>query len=326
MSVDNPKRGSILEEFVREFPTVWKGLPNKGLFAGLFAIWVLLFQFVGNSTFGYVNTHSLLEWARWAYIRHPDDEHGLYIPLVVLVLFWLKRAEFAGVVAKPSFAAFAIILVALAMHTFGYVVQQTRISLAAFFFGLYGLIGLTWGTRVLVKSFFPMCLFAFAIPLGTLAETITFPLRLVATQITTLIASTVLGISVMQQGTQIFDPTGKFSYEVAAACGGLRSLTAILALCTIYGFLNFPSAWKRVVMIGAAFPLALAANVSRLLMIITVAEAFGQKQGEWVHDNGFFSMLPYVPAIVGILVLGYLLKEKSKQSPPPVVDAAQQPA
>ncbi len=326
MSADNPKRASILQEFVREFPSVWRRIPGKGLFTSLLVVWVLLFEFVGNSTFGYMNTHSLFGWASWAYITHPDDEHGLYIPLVVLILFWLRRGEFAGLSTKPCFGSFAIILAALALHAFGYVAQQTRVSLAAFFLGLYGLIGLTWGFKALIKSFFPMCLFAFAIPLGTLAETITFPLRLVATQITTVIASTILGISVVQQGTQIFDPGGKFQYEVAAACGGLRSLTAVLALCTIYGFMTFPALWKRAVMVLAAFPLALAGNVTRLLLIITVSEAFGEKQGKWVHDNAFFSMLPYVPAIVGIMVLGYLMREKSKDAPPPVVDATEQPA
>lgn len=49
-------------------------------------------------------------------------------------------------------------------------------------------------------------------------------------------------------------------------------------------------------MIASALPLAVAGNVLRLTLIIVVAEAFGQKTGDWVHENTFFSMLPYVPA------------------------------
>ena len=48
-----------------------------------------------------------------------------------------------------------------------------------------------------------MCLFAFALPLGTLAETITFPLRLMATTTTSTLANTVLGINVIHRGTLI---------------------------------------------------------------------------------------------------------------------------
>ena len=68
-------------------------------------------------------------------------------------------------------------------------------------------------------------------------------------------------------------------------------------------------------MIAAGFPLAVAGNVTRLLVIIIVSEAFGQKTGQWVHDNSFFSLLPYIPPIVGIIVIGHLLREQNPEDP-----------
>lgn len=304
------ERLSPLQEFLKEFLGVWKNMPGKGLFTSLLVLWVCLFEFLGNSTFGYINTYSLYGWTSYAYCSTSDDEHGLLIPFLVLGLFWWKRKDFQGLSTAPWLPGLIMVAIALALHLIGYLSQQTRISLVAFFFGLYALIGLTWGSQALIRSFFPMCLFVFALPLGTLAETITFPLRLLATKVTGVVAASVLGIDVVAQGTQIFDPTGKFRYEVAAACGGLRSLTAVMALCTVYAFMNMSKFKNRFILIAAGFPLAVLGNITRLLGIIIVSEAFGEKYGRMVHDNTFFSLLPYIPPMIGIMVLGHLLREQ----------------
>lgn len=330
MTVGKSDRASVWEEFAQEFPRVWKGIPFKGLFVSMLVVWVLLFEFLGNSTFGYIDTHSLFAWMFYAYETSVDDEHGLFIPLVVLALFWWKRDEFKGLGAKPCYAGLAIVAAALMLHVFGYLAQQGRLSIAAFYFGIYGLIGIAWGIRALGKSFFPMCLLVFTVPLGTLAESITFPLRLIATHSTSFLAQTVFGINVVQNGTQIYDPGGAFQYDVAAACSGLRSLTAVLALCTIYAFMNLKKWPRRLMMIASALPLAVAGNVCRLLMIITVSDAMGEDYGKWVHDSPIFSLVPYLPPIVGIAVLGHFLREDRAKRPtqPPKMDSEplEQPA
>jgi exosortase len=314
MSVERSEKLSPLAEFWREFPGVWSSIPYKGLFTIFLAIWLGLFEFLGNSTFGYINTHSLFAWTSYAYLSSSDDQHGFFIPFLVLAFFWWKRKDFQISNAGPWLPGLGLLAVALLLHLAGYFSQQTRISLAAFYFGLYAIIGLVWGPVALRASFFPMCLFIFALPMATLAEAITFPLRLLATKSTSLIAAHVFGINVIHKGTFIFDPSGSFKYEVAAACGGLRSLTAVLALCTIYAFMNFNTLFKRLVLIAAGFPLAVIGNVTRLLMIIIVSEAFGQKAGNMVHDNAWFSLMPYIPPIIGITAIGHLLRER-KQRP-----------
>lgn len=322
MTEQESPRLSPLQEFLKEFPGVWKNMPGKGLFTAMLVLWTCLFEFLGNSTFGYINTHSLYGWTSYAYCSNADDEHGLLIPFLVLALFWWKRKDFQGLKTAPWLPGLFLVGFALLLHLMGYFSQQTRISLAAFFFGLYALIGVTWGRQALVRSFFPMCLFLFALPLGTLAETITFPLRLLATKVTGGIASTVLGIDVVTQGTQLFDPSGKFQYEVAAACGGLRSLTAVMALCTIYAFMNMTKLRNRTILILAGFPLAVLGNITRLLGIVVVSEAFGAEYGQMVHDNTFFSLLPYVPPLIGIMLLGHILRE---QKPAPDVQDGMMP-
>jgi exosortase len=170
-------------------------------------------------------------------------------------------------------------------------------------------MGLTWGPHWLRASFFPFFLFVFCVPMANLADRISFPLRLLATHITSVVCRAGLGINVLEDGTRIFDSNGAYQYEVAAACSGIRSLVATFALATIYAFAMFKSPWRRLLVVFSAFPLAVASNVIRLTFIIVSAEAFGQSAGNYVHKNGWLSLLPYAAAIGGILLVGYWLRE-----------------
>lgn len=302
-AVERKDSPSLTEE-LRAF---WEAMPDKAVFGVLFILWLALFQFYGNSTLGYVDTPSLFGWMDYAYSNRADDEHGYYLPLVVLFLLWWKKDELLAVPKAVSWSAVGLVVLALLIHVVGFQVQQTRLSIVGFYFGLFGLGGVVWGWRWLQATFFPFFLFAFGVPLGNKGDAITQPLRQLATDITAAIAQGPLGIKVIQNGTTIFDPTGKFSYEIAAACSGLRSLTAITVVSIIFAFVWFRSWWQRGIMIGAAIPLAIGSNVFRLLSIIVAAEAFGQKAGNFVHDNGMLSLLPYLPAFVGLAILGWLL-------------------
>jgi exosortase len=315
-----PSQRSLLEEIREDFPRHWRAMPGKGMFFGLLAAWVALFHWLGNSTLGYVDTPSLFGWLHYAYQNSVDDEHGYIIPLVVVALMWWKRRELMEAPKRPWWPGLILLMLALLVHVAGYMVQQTRVSAVAFFAGIYALSGLVWGWTWLRATFFPFFLFAFCIPIATLSEPLTFPLRLLATQITSFVSDVGLGINVVCSGTQIMDANRTYQYEVAAACSGIRSMTAIFAIALVYGFVAFSSPWKRLAMISCAFPLAVLANVVRLCMIIIAAEAFGQSAGNYVHESGLLSMLPYVPAVGGVLLLGHWLKGKRPNREPQVAE------
>jgi exosortase len=304
MGTPAPGGGPSLTEELKSF---LQAMPDKPAYGFLLLCWIALFHFYGNSTLGYVDTSSLFGWMDYAYGSRADDEHGYYLPFVVILLVWWKREELLAVRKTVSASAVVLVLLALVTHVVGYQIQQTRISIVAFYFGLFALGGVVWGWRWLAGTFFPFFLFAFGVPLGNKGDAITQPLRQLATDITAAIAQGPLGIKVIQNGTTIFDPSGRFSYEIAAACSGLRSLTAITVVAVISAFVWFPSWWRRAVMIGAAVPLAIGSNVFRLLSIIVAAEAFGQDAGDFVHDNGLLSLLPYLPAFVGLGLLGWFV-------------------
>ncbi len=276
----------------------------------LMVAWLVLFHFYGNSTLGYVETSSLFGWWQWTLANSPTESHAYFMPLLTGGLIYYRWARLNLVPKGLWWPGLAIVVVALIGHLMGYLIQQTRISVLAFVLGIYGATGLFWGWRWMRAVFLPFSLLAFSVPIGSVADQLTFPLRLMATTITSTICRGLLGIDVIQQGNLLSDAGGHYRYEVAAACSGLQSLTAIVIFSIVYAFIAFRSPWRIALILLSGLPMAVVANVVRLMMIVMAAEVFGQPAGDLVHRNGFFSMLPYIPALLGVFLIGRWVREK----------------
>ncbi|HXF10972.1 MAG TPA: exosortase/archaeosortase family protein [Desulfuromonadaceae bacterium] len=295
----------------------WQRLPNKLFFFVLLAAWLALFQFWGNSILGYVHTSSLFSWLYDIY-NSPgsaeDSGHGDFVPFLVLALFWWKRHELLALPLRYWFPGMFIFGAALVMHVLAFVLQQPLLSVLALFIGVYGLMGLAWGPDWLRHSRYPFLLFIFSLPLASHLNFILFPLRMLATVLASTIAH-LLGIGVIRQGTDLIDPSGSYRYEVAAQCGGMRSVVAIVLIATVYAFAAFKSRRHRTIMVLSAIPFAVLGNVLRLFAIIAAAAMGGQSAGDYVHQGGPFgvlSLLPYVPAILGLFALGRWMEKKER--------------
>jgi exosortase len=296
----------------------WQRLPNKLFFFTLLAAWLLLFQFFGNSILGYIHSPSLFVWLENSYKpagTASDDGHGNLIPFLVLGLFWWKRKTLLSLPLQLWWPGIFFLVVGIALHLFGFSVQQPRFSVVGMFVGIFGLMGMAWGRAWLKESIFPFWLFIFCVPLAALLTVFTFPLRLVVTWLVAVI-SNVLTIHVVRQGTQLFGPDGSYQYEVAAACSGMRSLVAIFLLATIYAFVTFRSPGKRLFLMSLALPLSVLGNLARMMCIVFAAEMGGQATGNYVHESSLFSLIPYIPAIGGLLLVGRWLEKKSEPKTP----------
>jgi len=63
-------------------------------------------------------------------------------------------------------------------------------------------------------------------------------------------------------------------------------------------------------LMSLALPLSVLGNFTRLMLVIFAAEIGGQSTGNYVHENSFFSLVPYIPAIGGLLLAGRWLAKK----------------
>jgi exosortase len=297
--------------FWAELQDYWRRVPDKWLFLTLLAGWCALFQLAGISSFNYAKRPSLLEWLYNAWNTPAlDSSQGNLIPFVVVALLWVRRRELAASITGLWWPGLAVVGLALLIHVLGFLVQQQRVSVIAFFLGIYGLAGVAWGWRTMKASFFPMVLFAFCMPLGTFAEELTLPLRLMATSLTRMICHGLLGIDVMQQGTTLLDPLGQYQYDVAAACSGIHSFVALLAVTLIFSWLAYRTVWRRGLILALTLPLVVLCNVVRLVVIILASQTFGRGAGNFVHE--WFGFVTYVVAVGCLLVVARWLKEKER--------------
>jgi exosortase len=304
--------------FGEEFQFYWSKLPDRVVYLGLLAVWVLLFHFYGWTSAVAGRSDSLFGWM-WNKWSDPanDSSHGKIIPFAVLGLLWFRRREMAKAVSGVWWPALLGLGFALLLHVLGFVVQQPRVSMVGLFAGAWVLTGLVWGPGMLKATFFPFAIFAFCLPMGgTFAQGLTLPLRLGAAQGATFITKDLLDVSVVRVGTKLIDPAGIFgSFDVAAECSGIRSFTALLAITTIFSVLTMRSYWRRAVMILATIPLSLLCNVARITTIIMAANAFKTPAAGKFVDS-YFGYVTYGVAIGGVLLLAKLLKEKPLPTPP----------
>ena len=313
---------TLAEEFLVEFRAFWAWLPDKPLFFTLLGAWAGLFHFLGHCSFNFTDQPSLFAWMWGAWSAEAlEAEHGKLVPVVVLILLWLRRNELLATPTRRWLPALAGVALALVLHVLAFTVQQPRVSMVALAGGVWCLVGLVWGPGWLRKTFFPFLLLGFCVPLEALGEGLLFQLRLLVTQLSVGIGHNLLGLDVLRDGTAIFNTARTFNYDVAPACSGIRSLTSLLAVTTIYGYVAFRAPWKRAVMMALAAPLAVAGNVARITTVIILAEAFGHKAGAAAETN--LGYVTFAVAIGLMLLAGWLMREKA--APPVTLGRAERP-
>lgn len=308
---------------MKELRQLWDSLPDRLTFLAALVAWCALFHFVGNSTFGYVNSPSMFGWLTgWYQLKstgESGDELAPFVPFLVLALLYLKREELTGVPKRPWAPALLLVIAGLLMHALGFVGQQVRISVAGFVLGTWGLMGLFWGFQWLRATLFPWFLLVFAIPVAAYTDGLTFHLRLLSTQVSVFLCNSVLGLDLLRLGTTVFHQPSNgaagFQFDVAAACSGMRSASVVLLLALVYAFISFRSPWRRLLVIGSSVPFALLGNVVRLVVVFMVGEAFGQEAGKMIETK--FGFITYLGALAGLFALGWLLREPQPPSGPP---------
>ena len=262
----------------------------------------IVYQFFGNASQGYIHTRSLFYWWSFQWFESAaETQHGPLIALAAVWLFWrnLRGHERSPteVLDRANGRALAALLGGLALHLAGYAMQQARISIVSLLLFAWGVLVLAGGRRLGRAAIFPLAFMLFAVPVN-FVDTLGFYLRLDVTAWTYGIAQG-LGVHLLRNGTQLFSPDGHFQYDVAAACSGIRSLVALLALALLVGYLNFRSWWAWLVLAAAGLPYVVAGNVVRVLSVVLLGEWFGQAAGERVHS--------WSGALVFLAVVGLLL-------------------
>jgi exosortase len=193
----------------------------------------------------------------------PDFSHGILIPFFVLFLLWDGRRKFLATPVKPSWGGLPLVLLGLFELLLGRLGADLFLQRTSFILLIAGIVWTLLGSAMLRRSKFVLFVCLLAIPFPTIVfNQITFPLQLLASKFAAEILPH-FGVPVLQDGNIINLPA--MPLEVAEACSGIRSLMSLFTVAVIYGYFLERATWRRVVLAVSALPIAVAANVARIV-------------------------------------------------------------
>jgi exosortase len=207
-----------------------------------------------------------------------SSEEGAHGPLVLCTgawLIWRQLPELRrdGELGQARIV-FAGLCFALPMYIFGEAFDFISLEIS----GLY-LIGLLFfysrfGAFQIARNWFVFLYLAFAIPPPrTWLDSLTFPLK----QLVSATASALLrpfGVPVTHEGVAIY--VAQYQYLVEDACSGLNSIVGLMAIGLLYVYLARRGTWLYSAVLAALIlPIAFAANVIRIAILILLTQYFG---------------------------------------------------
>jgi exosortase B len=235
-----------------------------------------------------------------------EQGHGPIILALSLSLLVLRRQAIADAATSPR-PAWGWPLLGLAMLLFALGGAQdiimfqvgSQIPLLAALLLLFG------GAGALRAAWFPLFFLLFMVPLPeALVATITGPLKSAVSAVASELLHT-LGYPVGRSGVVL--TVGQYQLLVADACAGLNSIFTLEALGLLYmNLMRYTSAARNLTLALLLVPVAFAANIVRVMILVLVTYHFGDAAGQgFVHD--FAGIVLFVVSLVFMLLLDRVL-------------------
>jgi exosortase len=220
----------------------------------------------------------VVDWA-----KDPNYSHGFVILPICAWIVWKRREHLADEPVKPSWLGLVIIVVALGMLLLGMLGAELFLSRTSLIFLLAGLIIQFRGWPFFKVLLFPWAVLFLAVPLPAIIfNQIALPLQFQASRLASAMLGLV-GVPVLREGNVILLPS--LSLDVVEACSGIRSLMSLITLAAFYGYFMEPRILRRVLLVLAAFPIAVVANGLRIMGSGILGEYGSRDKAE-----GFFHM------------------------------------
>jgi len=227
--------------------------------------------------------------------------HGFLVPLVCLVLVWMKKRELQDLRRRPQDTGYGLglIVVGVGIHLISMWWRIHFTSAISMIIVLAGLVLYFFGRWILRKLLFPVAFLIFMVPMPLVAiANISLKMKLFVAQAATIIVNR-LSMPAIRDGSIILM---RNSYvEVGAPCSGLKSLISLLALSALFAYVVKGSHLKKSILFLAAVPIAILSNMLRIVLLCIISEIYGMKVGlGFFHDfSGFL-----VFAIALVLLIG----------------------
>lgn len=250
--------------------------------------------------------------------------HGVLIPLVSLWLVWRERQRLWELPRGSWQPGLALVALAVLLYLYGEFQAAAFPTYVALVLLLAGGVGYLYGKAVLWAVLFPILFLGFMLPLpGAAIAQLTYSLKYAATNAAVLLVQA-MGIVCQQKGSEIL-----FVHEgavvpltVGDVCSGLRSLIALLAMGTLFGYISRHALPWRLLLFALSVPIAFITNVLRIWTLCLVAAYTGGVE-QWVHDwTGYMIYAVALAMMLGLDWLFGLLTARGGGAQPAAAEAA----
>lgn len=244
-------------------------------------------------------------WERWT-LSVWQHAHGLLILPVVGYLVWDELRRIRHLPRSASLSGLVVLIPALILHMLDTGIHTQLLSAIAFVLALPGFSLLFLGVQRTKRILFPLIFLAFTLPIPlAFTEHVHLALRQFTVASTAFIVPK-FGIPLITEATTLYIPNG--SLQVADACSGFSTLYASVTIACLIAYMN-PDWHRRILVLLAAAPVAIAANIVRVILLILLVQwkGIGILDTSWHIVSGW---LTFVLALPSIFWLGYMPKKK----------------
>jgi EpsI family protein len=235
--------------------------------------------------------------------------HGPLVPLVSAWLIWRERATLRQLPHQRGRLGLLPCLAGTALLILAALAGVSSLQLGAGIMFLLGATMLVFGYGRFSRLWFPVCFLVFMVPLPSVLITgFTFKMKVLAAKLT-ITCLHLLGIDAVLEGSWIhFDSA---SILVGDVCSGLRTLIFLVAIAAVFAWMErIP--WRKVLICLAAGPIAILANVARILLLAWMhVGGWGDLENPWLHEGA--GLATYMVA----LVMLFTISSVGRSSTPP---------
>lgn len=238
-----------------------------------------------------------------------STDNGVHGPLLLATGAWLMWRSRGVIRLRPLPRPLGRLMLALAvlvpLYVYGRAMGVLTAETVALYVLLLALASYYWGGGVLRQIWFPVLYLAFLIrPPASLVAELTQPLKL-------WISDAAVGLlraadyPVARSGVRI--QAAQYELLVQQACAGLGSIFSLLAIGLLYLHLaSTARGWKSVVLLGAIVPLAVIANLLRVILLILVTIHAGDDALRGLPHE-IAGMLTFTLSLLGLFLLDRLV-------------------
>jgi exosortase len=252
--------------------------------------------------FGPVYPEMVREWYEIS-----DNSHGFIVPLMAGYFVWDRIKQLNAATVSNSWNGCLVLFLALLLYVLSYAGGLAFPARIAMVLALLGLVWCLLGNDIIKILAFPILFLLFMIPVPySLLNFVSGPLQLIATKISANMISA-CSIPVYREGNMLYFVGTQL--EVAEACSGIRSIMSLTMLAFAFASM-MRDGWKnRIILIVAAIPIAMIANIFRIAGTGVLANFYGDKVAKgFLHE--FSGMAIFAFGFITLLGLFTFLNRK----------------